>query len=150
MFEKEIAKGIELLNKINPGWVDKINLEELDMRSANKCIIGQLYNDYCIAMPEIERDHNCDRSDLAFSGYQGHITTKEWKEAILNLRSKNNILQSDILDSIPEKLYSKKEVENLLLDVMNIGMTLRQNQLNGISGKSGREVLNEFIQRNLK
>jgi hypothetical protein len=149
MFEKEISNGVELLNKINPGWVDKINLEELDMASSSKCIIGQLYGCYCIAMPKIERDHNCDRLDLAFSSYGSNITTKEWKQAILNLRSNNNILQSDILDSIPEKLYSKEEVKLLLEDVMNIGMNLRQDQITGNTKRTGREVLEEFIKTKL-
>ena len=147
MFEKEITKGIELLNKINPGWVDKINLEELDMSQADKCIIGQVYGDYCNYINGIEQDYRCDRLECGFTSEYHNRSTKEWKEAIIRIRSN---LKNNTLDSIPEKLYSKEEVKLLLEDVMNIGMNLRQNQLNGSSSRSGREVLNEFIQRNLK
>lgn len=144
MFEREIAQGINFLNNVYPGWVDKINLNELDMGNSRKCIIGQLYGDYCDIIEKLESEYGFYRLDYAFTSHNSYHSTLEWKSAILKLR-KNNIL-----DSIPEKFYSKEEVQDLLLDVMNLGMTLRQNQLNGQCSKSGREVLNEFIEKNLK
>lgn len=151
MFEREIKKGIEFLNRINPGWVDKIDLDTLDMSSSNKCIIGQLYGDYWVSMRVIEKDYYIDRFEYGFSCFGFSIKTEEWKQAIMNIRSKTN--NTSILDTVPnnqDKLYSKEEVILLLEDVMNIGMNLRQNQLNGSSSRSGREVLNEFIKKSLK
>lgn len=65
-------------------------------------------------------------------------------------------LEFELEDAFNEKI-SKEEKLNLvkvlkselgkeiLNDVMNLGMTLRQNQLNGYSSKSGNEVLKEYL-----
>ena len=43
--------------------------------------------------------------------------------------------------------FSYEEVQKITLDVMNLGMSLRQDQLNGWTGKSGNEVLKEYMDR---
>lgn len=48
-----------------------------------------------------------------------------------------------------EVKYLKSEFDQILLDVMNLGMSLRQNQLNGTSNESGVEVLNKWKEENL-
>lgn len=40
--------------------------------------------------------------------------------------------------------FSQEEVGMLLNKVMNLGMNLRQDQLQGYDNRSGNEVLNEF------
>lgn len=45
---------------------------------------------------------------------------------------------------LPER---NKAFEELANDIMNLGMTLRQNQLSGHSDKSGNEVLKEFLDK---
>jgi len=44
-----------------------------------------------------------------------------------------------------ERTYTEKEVTELALTVMNLGMDLRQNQLQGFRAKSGKEVLEEYL-----
>lgn len=47
--------------------------------------------------------------------------------------------------------FSRSDLENKLKDVMNLGMTLRQNQLSGRGGnKSGNDVLAEWWIQNIK
>ena len=41
--------------------------------------------------------------------------------------------------------FSYDEVQKIALDVMNLGMSLRQDQLNGWSSKSGNDVLKEYM-----
>ena len=41
------------------------------------------------------------------------------------------------------------EFEDLALDIMNLGMELRQNQLNGSDTRSGNEILAEFLKDKL-
>lgn len=43
--------------------------------------------------------------------------------------------------------FSYEEVQKIALDVMNLGMSLRQDQLNGWTDKSGNEVLKEYMDR---
>lgn len=40
-----------------------------------------------------------------------------------------------------------EELYQIGLDVINLGMSLRQNQLNGWTDKSGNEVLSDYLER---
>lgn len=74
------------------------------------------------------------------------LKAEEWKTEIQKL------LNINILDITPknqEKLYTKESVKDLLERVMELGMTTRQNQLNGSCCNSGREELEKFIKDNL-
>lgn len=43
--------------------------------------------------------------------------------------------------------FSYEEVEKIALDIMNLGMVLRQDQLNGYCDKSGNDVAQEYLQQ---
>lgn len=45
--------------------------------------------------------------------------------------------------------WTREELDEILSEVMNLGMSLRQDQLNGYTSKSGNEVLEEYKQQNL-
>lgn len=46
----------------------------------------------------------------------------------------------------PELVFDEETVRALCLKSMNMGMTIRQNQLNGYcSGESGKETLEKFL-----
>lgn len=64
----------------------------------------------------------------------------------LKINSKDNTITiKKVKDS-----WSREEVESLLLKVMNLGMSTRQDQLRGYSSnKSGEEILEEWIKQNL-
>lgn len=61
---------------------------------------------------------------------------------------KDNIMSVLIKVEKPEKTYSRAELDVHLLAVMNLGMGLRQRQLNGTDLRSGVEVLNEYKEDN--
>ena len=48
-----------------------------------------------------------------------------------------------------EKLYTVKELKAICHEVLSMGMTLRQNQLAGYSGRSGNELLEEYLNKTL-
>ena len=155
MFKEEIAKGIELLNSINPGWTNKVNLKVLDLSSGINCLISQLYDySYSDAIEIILSKQDIeDNKDMDYGFYSENgpyeVLTQEWKDAIMNIRSNQS---TSILDTKPEnhnKLYTKDSVKDLLSKVMELGMTTRENQLNCSELRSGREVLEEFIKINL-
>jgi hypothetical protein len=41
-----VQAGAARLDRIHPGWADKINLEKFEISSGQQCVIGQLYGDY--------------------------------------------------------------------------------------------------------
>ena len=40
-----------------------------------------------------------------------------------------------------------KEVKRIANDIMDLGLELRQNQLNGLDGRSGKEVLTDYFNK---
>ena len=61
------------------------------------------------------------------------------------------ILNTEQLDNSDlgavRRSFSYEEAQKIALDIMNLGMSLRQNQLNGWTDKSGNEVLKEYMDR---
>lgn len=63
MYSTEIENGIALLDGYRlpglpapiPGWwVNRLNLDELDMSLYNQCVLGQLYGNYRDALEELQ------------------------------------------------------------------------------------------------
>jgi len=46
-----------------------------------------------------------------------------------------------------ERSFSNEEVYKLTLDALDLGMKIRQNQLNGYSEKSGKELHKEWFEQ---
>ena len=44
--EDRAAVGAALLDEWMPGWAERIELEELDLGSPRRCVLGQLYGGY--------------------------------------------------------------------------------------------------------
>lgn len=40
----QVAAGVLLLDAEKPGWADLIDLDRLDMRLSDRCVLGQLYD----------------------------------------------------------------------------------------------------------
>lgn len=43
---ERVAAGAAWLDAEQPGWVDRIDLDRLNLASSCRCILGQLFNDY--------------------------------------------------------------------------------------------------------
>lgn len=71
-----------------------------------------------------------------------------------NNPSKERIKEIEEYLSSESHNFSTMEVKEIVLEIMNLGMTVRQNQLNGYEDKSGKELclkyLTEFIEKNKK
>jgi hypothetical protein len=141
MFEKEIEKGAALLDIKNPGWRKKINLNNLNMVKVSYCILGQLYENYFIGLERIGINNETGYN-YGYSSNKSNFDklTQEWKDYLSKQTE-----SSSILNTMPQKLYSMSQVEELLLKVMELGMTTRENQILGKENKSGKEVLEQFI-----
>jgi len=60
-----VARGAQFLDEAYFGWVDHINIDELNLRSCCKCILGQLFNGYFNGLTTLGLLYN----DLGASDY---------------------------------------------------------------------------------
>lgn len=88
MYENQIARGIELLDKQHPGWREKINLDDLSIASSDRCIVGQLYGSFWNGAEQMVPTYGSSRPFweehglyLERVGGYGRLT-KEWKLAL--------------------------------------------------------------------
>lgn len=89
MFKTRIAEGVKLLNQERPGWLEKIDLGELDMGNPLCCIIGQVDGDYETSELVESNKASAAWGFTLFGETRSNwgTLTEEWKQKILALRS---------------------------------------------------------------
>lgn len=151
---------------------DAINLpfEGVTIKIVDNNIPSKIY-DILVAYGQANEDsredfinyYNTDGSEWRFSGNLGfggkyrketnkvdyYIEDKtEEREKITELINKALAELNELFT--PNNNFTNEEVFKLTHDAINIGMTLRQNQLSGYSGESGNEVHQEWFDKNVK
>lgn len=53
--QEAAARGAELLDKYQPDWFQKIDLEDLDLGGCYYCILGQLFDHYSIGVETLRK-----------------------------------------------------------------------------------------------
>lgn len=51
--EERVASGAYMLDVHAPGWRDKIDLDRLNVRSCDDCILGQVFGEYTTGLIEL-------------------------------------------------------------------------------------------------
>jgi predicted protein tyrosine phosphatase len=72
-----------------------------------------------------------------------HIHGNPLVTRLLNEASVNHELQGEEIDE--PRTFTIEQVNEIAREVMNLGMMHRQNQLNGTDGRSGNEVLEDYL-----
>ncbi len=67
----------------------------------------------------------------------------------MSKKNKTSDKQQNANDFIADvrRSFSLEEVKKIASDIMNLGMELRQNQLNGYDVRSGNEVMKEYFDK---
>lgn len=92
--QKRVRQGIAHLNTNYPGWLEKINADELDISSFTHCVLGQLEGSYAKGL---ERLGSNDGFLLGFEGSDLIIDeelTEEWRRSIRELRAEKESASS--------------------------------------------------------
>lgn len=80
-----VRKGAEFLEKKYPGWLDKIDLDTLDMYNPKKCVLGQLFGFYGREVASKLEKRGFDiLDDEPVEHYS--MLTKAWRDKILRMR----------------------------------------------------------------
>lgn len=43
--EQRVARGAELLNGLVPGWTERIDVNTLDIKLGDRCVLGQVFSE---------------------------------------------------------------------------------------------------------
>lgn len=79
----------------------------------------------------------------SYCSNHGHNVVSYWTEK-LKVDQDNTITITKLKES-----YSREDLDKFLYEVLNLGMSLRQNQLSGSDGRSGNQVLEDWKNKNL-
>lgn len=88
MYEQQIARGMVLQDKLDPGWRTSIDLERLDVGECDTCILGQRHGAYSDGLDALGITEH-DGPDYGFdvevgTGYPERCNqlTAEWRNAL--------------------------------------------------------------------
>lgn len=92
--DKRVQNGMHLLDEVQPGWIERVNVEALDQINDATCVAGQVYGDYQTAVRVLKFDKPkevlygfyCDYAGYTCN-YDSNLLTNAWKQAILKRRS---------------------------------------------------------------
>lgn len=94
---ERVAAGIDFLNGKEPDWVDRIDLDNLDLMSGARCVIGQLEGDFGVGVDRLGLVGSQRWIAMGFySSYDEPWTeverdyaalTEEWKTQIEKIRA---------------------------------------------------------------
>lgn len=78
-------------------WVEKINLDELDMGNVYNCVLGQLFGTFFVGMKHLGLNHDTagdfwvDFPRGTWGGNYDYIPlTEAWRVHLINLRAKDD------------------------------------------------------------
>ncbi len=101
-FEKRVEAGAAYLSVVHPHWYKHVDLNILDLGSAQKCILGELYGDF----DEAEEDLHLDRE----VGIKGNGAIPQ-SEAL-------GLLISNALDPVTDSLTAKAKRQYKILTLL--------------------------------
>lgn len=84
---ERVEAGAAWLDANRPGWVDRINLETLDMASPRRCILGQEYGYFGSALPDVGQPFINRVQALGFDGGAPGVLAGRWRDYITARRA---------------------------------------------------------------
>lgn len=82
---ERVTAGAEWLDEHEPGWVERISVDRLDIANPFDCVLGQLYGNYWGAPLNLFNDEDegsMRAAVLGFSGEEFDLLTVEWRALI--------------------------------------------------------------------
>lgn len=92
-----VYNAMRRLDKINPGWYNKINLKTLWIGSPSDCVLGQLYGYDRQAPKQLWMECKAFGSyegAYARDGFSTSIATEAWKKAIGKRQEQSNMVSA--------------------------------------------------------
>jgi hypothetical protein len=68
-----VRNGSQFLRELDPDWFKKIDIDTIDLHDPKKCILGQVFGDYCTIANKLEDDRVLCHYYLDGSKYKSHV-----------------------------------------------------------------------------
>lgn len=68
---ENVLRGAQLLDKKRPNWYNEIDLEKLDIKSIDNCVLGQLYDYFVTGLDELGVDYS--NASESLHGFDIHL-----------------------------------------------------------------------------
>lgn len=82
---RSVLEGIELLKKVHgEDWVDRIDLDSLDLMNGDRCVLGQLYGNYERGCKELSIESKDGLYGFSFRGLRDEDDERPHDWAMLN------------------------------------------------------------------
>jgi len=88
-----VARGAGLLDQLFPGWLDRVDLDRLDLSDPDGCLLGQMYGSYGLAL-SVLRISEVTAADYGFQAStrwhprrQFAVLTAAWRDLITSRRA---------------------------------------------------------------
>lgn len=76
--QTRVAAGVAFLDRQVPGWVDRIDVDNLDVACSVNCVLGQLYGGYSSGTHAL----GLDQDQAAALGFQVEVNGDGFKDLI--------------------------------------------------------------------
>ena len=73
---------------------------------------------------------------------------EDFVDSVYSIDPKRNSNNCVIISKVKDS-WNRDELNSILLDVLDLGMQIRQDQLNGYTARSGKEILESWKEKNL-
>lgn len=129
---------------------------KLYLEQDNKLIIVKDVKEYLIDLYHLSINDEIihDGTELWILTKNRPVSEPELRSTALDVVPVQEFLKPDphILFNVNTEsdkiVMSRQEFDKLTLDIMDLGMDLRQNQLRQLTDKSGKDVLNQYLKEN--
>lgn len=80
---ERVARGVELLDRVRPGWAKEVDLDRLDVGRCDRCVLGQVFGSYgtglVIAFPNLTAGESVAHG---FFDTYPDVLTEVWRRVI--------------------------------------------------------------------
>lgn len=112
MISERVARGVALLDSVEPGWFHRVDVDALNVASSKYCVLGQLFRDYSLGAKAL----GLDQDGAAEHGFQVTMFKGPWgfEETVRNSLNEYPALAQEwrrVIEILRQKTATEVTVE---------------------------------------
>jgi hypothetical protein len=101
---ERVSAGARWLDEVEPGWAERIDLDDFRLADGRRCILGQLYGSFCDGLDTHDLEY--DEAEM-YGFYLDNLDGKydHWDEGLIWIRLEDQWI-AEIKSRIPQPALS--------------------------------------------